>query len=119
LRVPHGEEGIVINVQVLSSSKNDKLNPGVLHQVKVWIADTKKINYGDKIAGRHGDKSTVAAIRPVEDMPFTEDGEPVDIVLTPTFIKRMNMGQAKEVHYGKYATLLGKKFAFLLLKEND
>ncbi len=111
LRVPHGEAGIVINVQVLSSDKNDKLSPGVLHQVKVWIADTKKINYGDKIAGRHGDKSTIAAIRPVEDMPFTADGEPIDIVLTPTFIKRMNMGQAKEVHYGKYATLLGKKFA--------
>ncbi len=111
LRVPHGEAGIVINVQVLSVDKNDKLTPGVLHQVKVWIADTKKINYGDKIAGRHGDKSTIAAIRPVEDMPFTDDGEPVDIVLTPTFIKRMNMGQAKEVHYGKYATLLGKKFA--------
>ncbi len=112
LRVPHGEAGIVINVQMLSTNRNDKLNPGVLHQVKVWIADTKKINYGDKIAGRHGDKSTVAAIRPVEDMPFTADGEPVDIVLTPTFIKRMNMGQAKEVHYGKYASLLGKKFAF-------
>lgn len=112
LRVPHGEAGIVINVQVLSADKGDKLNPGVLHQVKVWIADTKKVNYGDKIAGRHGDKSTIAAIRPVEDMPFTEDGEPVDIVLTPTFIKRMNMGQAKEVHYGKYAELLGKNFAF-------
>lgn len=111
LRVPHGEAGIVTNVQILSSDKNDKLSPGVLHQVKVWIADTKKINYGDKIAGRHGDKSTIAAIRPVEDMPFTEDGEPIDIVLTPTFIKRMNMGQAKEVHFGKYASLLGKKFA--------
>ncbi len=112
LRVPHGEAGIVINVQVLSTDKGDKLNPGVLHQVKVWIADTKNVNYGDKIAGRHGDKSTIAAIRPVEDMPFTEDGEPIDIVLTPTFIKRMNMGQAKEVHYGKYAELLGKNFAF-------
>ncbi len=119
LRVPHGEAGIVFNVQVLSSDKNDKLSPGVLHQVKVWIADTKKINYGDKIAGRHGDKSTIAAIRPVEDMPFTEDGEPIDIVLTPTFIKRMNMGQAKEVHYGKYASLLGIKLAFPAFDQVD
>jgi DNA-directed RNA polymerase subunit beta len=119
LRVPHGTSGIVINTQILSSEKNDKLGPAVLHQVKVWIAETKKINYGDKISGRHGDKNTVAAIRPIEDMPFTADGEPVDIVLTPTFIKRMNMGQAIEVHYGLYASLLGEKFAIPAFEKSD
>lgn len=112
LRIPHGEEGIVIKTQVLSADKGDKLAPGVLHQVKVWVANTKKIGFGDKISGRHGDKNTIAAIRPIEDMPFTEDGEHVDIILTPTFLKRMNMGQAEEVHYGKYARDLGVKFAF-------
>lgn len=112
LRIPHGEEGIVIRSLVLSADQGDKLQPGVLHQVKVWVANTKKLGFGDKIAGRHGDKNTVAAIRPVEDMPFTEDGEPVDIVLTPTFLKRMNMGQAEEVHFGKYAQELGERLAF-------
>lgn len=112
LRIPHGEGGIVIRSQILSADKGDKLRPGVLHEVRVWVANTKKIDFGDKIAGRHGDKNTVAAIRPVEDMPFTEDGEPVDIVLTPTFLKRMNMGQAEEVHFGKYAEILNEKLAF-------
>ena len=117
LRLPHGEEGIVIHTQRLSAQKGDKLGPGVLEQVKVWVADTKKLGYGDKISGRHGDKNTVSAIRPIEDMPFTEDGEPVDIILTPTFLKRMNMGQAEEVHFGQYAKLLGEKFAFPLFED--
>ena len=112
LRIPHGEEGIVIRSQILSVDKGDKLRPGVLHEVRVWVANTKKIDFGDKIAGRHGDKNTIAAIRPIEDMPFTEDGEPVDIVLTPTFLKRMNMGQAEEVHFGKYAKMINEKLAF-------
>ncbi|KKP55303.1 MAG: DNA-directed RNA polymerase subunit beta [candidate division WS6 bacterium GW2011_GWB1_33_6] len=116
LRLPHGEEGIVIHTQRLSVEKGDKLPPGVLEEVKVWVADTKKLGYGDKISGRHGDKNTVASIRPVEDMPFTADGEPVDIVLTPTFLKRMNMGQAEEVHFGLYAKLLKEKFAFPLFE---
>jgi DNA-directed RNA polymerase subunit beta len=117
LRMPNGEKGIVIKTQVLSVENDDKLMPGVLKEVKVWVAETKKINYGDKIAGRHGDKSTIAAIKAVEDMPFTADGEPIDIVLTPTFIKRMNMGQAVEIHYGKYAKLLGEKLSFPLFEE--
>ena len=112
LRIPHGEEGIVIRSQILSADKGDKLQPGVLHEVRVWIANTKKANFGDKLAGRHGDKNTIAAIRPVEDMPYTEDGQPVDIVLTPTFLKRMNMGQGEEVHFGKYASILNEKLAF-------
>jgi DNA-directed RNA polymerase subunit beta len=117
LRLPHGEEGIVIHTQRLSANKGDKLPPGVLEEVKIWVADTKKLGYGDKISGRHGDKNTVAAIRPIEDMPFTSDGEPVDIVLTPTFLKRMNMGQAEEVHFGLYAKLLKEKFAFPLFED--
>ncbi len=117
LRLPHGEEGIVIKTQVLDAAQDDKLSPGVLKQVKVWVAKTKKIGYGDKISGRHGDKNTVAAIKPVEDMPFTADGKPVDIILTPTFLKRMNMGQAVEVHMGKYALMLGEKFAFPLFED--
>jgi DNA-directed RNA polymerase subunit beta len=112
LRMPHGEEGIVVRSQILSADKGDKLQPGVLHEVKVWVADTKKVDFGDKLAGRHGDKNTIAAIRPIEDMPFTEDGEPVDIVLTPTFLKRMNMGQAAEIHFGRYAKMLNEKLAF-------
>ncbi len=112
LRVPHGSKGIVVKTQTLSVENEDKLKPGVLRQVKVWVAETKKIDYGDKISGRHGDKNTVAAIRPIEDMPFTADGEPIDIVLTPTFVKRMNMGQAIEVHWGRYTELLGEYFAF-------
>jgi DNA-directed RNA polymerase subunit beta len=116
LRLPHGEEGIVINTQRLSIDKGDKLPPGVLEEVKVWVADTKKLGYGDKISGRHGDKNTVASIRPIEDMPFTADGEPVDIVLTPTFLKRMNMGQAEEVHFGQYAKLLKENFSFPLFE---
>lgn len=116
LRLPHGSKGIVVKTQVLSLDNGDKLMPGVLRQVKVWVAETKKVDYGDKISGRHGDKNTIAAIKPVEDMPYTEDGEPVDIVLTPTFIKRMNMGQALEIHYGRYAELLGEKFAFPLFE---
>lgn len=117
LRLPHGEEGIVIHTQRLSANKGDKLSPGVLEEVTVWVADTKKLGYGDKISGRHGDKNTVAAIRPIEDMPFTADGEPVDIVLTPTFLKRMNMGQAEEVHFGLFAKLLNEKFAFPLFED--
>jgi DNA-directed RNA polymerase subunit beta len=120
LRVPHGEEGIVIKTQKLSSTQGDKLAPGVLEKVTIWVADTKKLNYGDKISGRHGDKNTVAAIKPVEDMPFTEDGEPIDIILTPAFLKRMNLGQGEEVPYGKFAHLLGEKFAFPVFeKVND
>jgi DNA-directed RNA polymerase subunit beta len=119
LRVPHGEGGIVIRTQRLSSEKGDKLAPGVLEKVTIWVADTKKLDYGDKIAGRHGDKNTVAAIRPVEDMPFTEDGEPIDIVLTPTFLKRMNLGQGEEVPYGRFAKLLGENLAFPVFEQID
>ncbi len=110
LRVPNGEKGVVIKTQILDADEGEKLPPGVLKKIKVWLAQTKQIDYGDKLAGRHGDKATIAEIRPAEDMPFTEDGEPVDIILTPLFIKRMNMGQIAEIHLGKYAGQLGIKF---------
>jgi len=120
LRVPHGSKGIVVKTQLLSTADGDKLHPGVLREVKVWIAETKPINYGDKISGRHGDKNTIASIRPMEDMPYTADGKPVDIILTPIFVKRMNMGQALEVHYGRYADLLGIKLAVPIFEaKND
>ncbi|HEQ65336.1 MAG TPA: DNA-directed RNA polymerase subunit beta [bacterium] len=111
LRLPNGDKGIVIATNVLSVEDGEKLPPGVLKKIKVWVAQTKKIDYGDKLSGRHGDKSTIAAIKPIEDMPYTADGEPVDMILTPIFMKRMNMGQALEVHFGKWGSLLGCKFA--------
>ncbi len=97
LRLPHGDHGIVIGVQVLDKEKGDKLNPGVLKQVKVWVARTGKISVGDKLTGLHGDKGVIAAILPEAEMPFLEDGTPVDIILQPfSMVKRMNLGQLHE-----------------------
>ncbi len=111
LKLHPGEEGVVIKTQVLSLENKDKLPPGVLKQVKVWVAQTKKISYGDKLAGRHGDKGTISGILPVEDMPFLEDGTPVDIIIQPFLIKRMNIGQLLEVKIAKLAKELGVKVA--------
>jgi DNA-directed RNA polymerase subunit beta len=111
LRVPHGQEGVVIDTRVLSSEKGDKLPSGVIKQVNVWVAQTKKISLGDKLAGRHGDKGTVSGILPVEDMPFLPDGTPIDIVISPILVKRMNIGQLWEVKMGKLAQELGVKIA--------
>jgi DNA-directed RNA polymerase subunit beta len=109
LKLPHGQSGVVIRTQELSAEQGDKLNSGVIKQINVWVAQTKKISYGDKLAGRHGDKGTVAGILPVEDMPFMEDGTPIDIVINPNMIKRMNIGQLWEVRLGKLAKELGVK----------
>jgi DNA-directed RNA polymerase subunit beta len=109
LRMPHGDRGIVIGVQVLDKTKGDKLNPGVLKQVKVWVAKTQKISIGDKLTGIHGDKGVVANILPEEDMPYLEDGTPVDIILSPMFVKRMNLGQLKELETAVLADALGVK----------
>ncbi len=101
LRVPHGERGKVIDVKVLSREKKDDLNPGVKEAVRVWIAQTRKISVGDKMAGRHGNKGVVARILPEEDMPYLEDGTPVDIILNPIGVpSRMNLGQVLETHLG-------------------
>lgn len=109
LRLPHGDKGIVIGVQLLDKTKGDKLNPGVLRQVKVWVARTQKISVGDKLTGLHGDKGVVSRILPEEDMPYLEDGTPVDIVLSPMFVKRMNLGQLRELEIAAKAAALGIK----------
>ncbi|MCA9381096.1 DNA-directed RNA polymerase subunit beta [Candidatus Dojkabacteria bacterium] len=110
LRMPYGEEGVVVGVQVLERSKGAKLNPGVLKQVKVWVARTHKISVGDKLTGYHGEKGLIAKIVPEEDMPYTADGQPVDIILGPaSMIRRMNLGQLIETHIGALAHKLGTK----------
>ncbi|MFH1547562.1 MAG: DNA-directed RNA polymerase subunit beta [bacterium] len=111
LKLPHGQSGVVIRTQELSAEDGDKLSSGVIRQLNVWVAQTKKISYGDKLAGRHGDKGTIAGILPVEDMPFTEDGTPIDIVMNPNMVKRMNIGQLWEVRLAKLADELGIKIA--------
>jgi DNA-directed RNA polymerase subunit beta len=108
LKMPHGDSGIVTDVQILDKLKGDKLPPGVLKEVKVYVARTHKIGVGDKLTGRFGDKGVVTKVLPVEDMPFMADGTPVDIVLSPlSIVKRMNLGQLKETHIGKFAKELG------------
>lgn len=109
LRLPHGDQGIVIGVQVLDKAKGDKLNPGVLKQVKVWVARTQKISVGDKLTGIHGDKGVISKILPEEEMPYTEDGNPIDIILSPMFVKRMNLGQIREMETAALAKKLGVK----------
>ena len=107
LRVPHGERGKVIDVKVLNRRDKDELPPGVNEAVRVWIAQTRKISVGDKMAGRHGNKGVIARILPIEDMPFLEDGTHVDIILNPLGVpSRMNLGQVLETHLGWAAKLL-------------
>ncbi len=110
LRVPHGEHGKVINVKVLSKANGDELSPGVNKMVRLWIAQTRKVAVGDKMAGRHGNKGVIARILPEEDMPFLPDGTPVDIILNPIGVPaRMNLGQVLETHLGMAASTLGFK----------
>ena len=108
LYVPHGQGGKVIDVKVLEREKGDDLSPGVNKLVRVWIAETRKITQGDKMAGRHGNKGVIAKILPEEDMPFLPDGTPLDIILTPIGVpSRMNLGQVLETHLGWAAKRLG------------
>ena len=108
LRVPHGEKGKVIKVRVSKKEDGDELPPGVSMMVRVWVAHTRKIMQGDKMAGRHGNKGVVAMILPREDMPHLEDGTPLDIVLNPIGVpSRMNLGQLLETHLGWAARQLG------------
>ena len=101
LRVPHGERGTVIDVRVFTQEDHHELSPGVNQLVRVWIAQTRKVTEGDKMAGRHGNKGVVARILPVEDMPYLPNGTPVDIVLNPIGVpSRMNLGQVLETHMG-------------------
>ena len=101
LKVPHGETGTVIGVRTFSREDGDELPPGVNELVRVYVAQKRKIQDGDKLAGRHGNKGVISKILPVEDMPFLEDGTPVDIVLNPLGVpSRMNIGQVLETHLG-------------------
>ena len=107
LKVPHGEGGKVIDVKVFSRDNGDELPPGVNQLVKVFVAQKRKISVGDKLAGRHGNKGVISKILPVEDMPYMEDGTPVDIILNPLGVpSRMNVGQVLEAHLG-YAARWG------------
>jgi DNA-directed RNA polymerase subunit beta len=101
LKVPHGETGTVIGVKEFRSDLGDDLPPGVNQLVRVYVANKRKITDGDKLAGRHGNKGVISKILPVEDMPFLEDGTPVDVVLNPHGVpRRMNLGQILELHLG-------------------
>ena len=112
LRAPHGEAGIVVDVKVFTREGGDDMSPGVNMTVRVYIAQKRKISVGDKMAGRHGNKGVVSRILPQEDMPFLEDGTPLDIVLNPLGVpSRMNIGQVLEVHLGYAAMSMGWKIA--------
>ena len=112
LKVPHGESGIVLDTKVFTREGGDELGPGVNMVVRVYIAQRRKIQVGDKMAGRHGNKGVVSRVLPQEDMPFLPDGTPLDIVLNPLGVpSRMNIGQVLEVHLGYAAHALGCKVA--------
>ena len=132
LRVQHGRGGIVVDVQVFTRKNKDELEPGVNTMVKVYVAQKRKLSVGDKMAGRHGNKGVVSRILPLADLPYMEDGTPVDIVLNPLGIpSRMNVGQVLEVLLGKIAKVLNWKVAvpvfdcineqeiFKLMRDND
>ncbi|MBI5794543.1 DNA-directed RNA polymerase subunit beta [Candidatus Uhrbacteria bacterium] len=104
----HGEHGKVVAVTVFSREEGDKLSPGVIKSIQVTIADLRKIQVGDKVAGRHGNKGVISRVVPIADMPFLQDGTPADIILTPLgIVSRMNLGQILEVHLGLAANALG------------
>lgn len=112
LKVPHGGSGIVQDIRIFRREDGHDLPPGVNESVKVYIVQKRKISEGDKMAGRHGNKGVISKILPVEDMPYMEDGTPVDIILNPLGVpSRMNIGQVLELHLGLAAKNLGVKFA--------
>ena len=111
LRLPYGMKGVVIRTEILSREKGDPLPPGVMKRVKVWVAELKRVSYGDKFSGLYGDKGTISAILPEEDMPYTADGRPVDFIITPLLVKRMNMGILPQIMYANLARAHGIKLA--------
>ncbi|MBR4812613.1 MAG: DNA-directed RNA polymerase subunit beta [Lachnospiraceae bacterium] len=123
LKVPHGEFGVIVNVKVFTRENGDELNPGVNQKVRVYIAQKRKIQVGDKMAGRHGNKGVVSRVLPVEDMPFLPNGRPLDIVLNPLGVpSRMNIGQIMETHLSLASQVLGFKVStpvFDGASEND
>jgi DNA-directed RNA polymerase subunit beta len=112
LRMPHGERGTVVNVQILDRKKGDELEPGTLRKIIVEVAQFRHVVVGDKLAGRHGNKGVISKILPQADMPYLADGTPVDIVIQPiSVLARMNLGQILEAHLGLAAQKLGQKVA--------
>ncbi|MEK7567280.1 MAG: DNA-directed RNA polymerase subunit beta, partial [Patescibacteria group bacterium] len=108
LRLPHGRKGRVVGVKIFSREKGDPLETGIIKQIQVEVAEVRKISVGDKLAGRHGNKGVISRILPVEDMPYLEDGTPVDIILNPLGVAgRMNVGQIMETSLGWAAEKLG------------
>ncbi len=112
LRMPHGEHGIVINVQILDREKGDELEPGTIRKLLIEVAQMRHVVVGDKLAGRHGNKGVISKIVPESDMPYLEDGTPVDIIISPiSVLSRMNLGQLLEAHIGWAAKKLDMKLA--------
>ena len=108
LTLPHGKIGRVVNVKIFDRERGDKLEPGIIRRIQVEIAELRKVQAGDKLAGRHGNKGVISQVRAVEDMPYLEDGTPVDIILNPLgVVSRMNLGQILETHLGYAASKLG------------
>ncbi len=118
LRVPHGEGGIVVDVQILNKDSGDELGPGVMKTVIVKVAQMRKVMVGDKIAGRHGNKGVIAKIMPASDMPYLSDGTPVDVIISPlSVLARMNLGQLLEAHLGWALAAKGEKGALPVFDE--
>ncbi|MFZ5376409.1 MAG: DNA-directed RNA polymerase subunit beta [Patescibacteria group bacterium] len=120
LRLPHGESGTVIDVQILDREVGDELDPGTIKEVIVKVAQMRKIRVGDKLAGRHGNKGVISKVIPAADMPHLEDGSPVDIIISPlSVLARMNMGQLFEAHLGWAAQKLGYNVAIPAFEDID
>jgi DNA-directed RNA polymerase subunit beta len=120
LRMPHGESGTVIDVQILDRESGDELDPGVLQKVVVQVAQMRKVTVGDKLAGRHGNKGVISDIVPTADMPHLVDGTPVDVIISPlSVLARMNLGQILEAHLGWAAKELGYNVALPVFEETQ
>lgn len=120
LRMPHGERGTVISIQVLDRKAGDELEPGTMRKIIVEVAQLRHVSVGDKLAGRHGNKGIISRILPVADMPHLEDGTPVDIIISPvSILARMNLGQIMEAHVGYAAQKLGLKVGLPAFEKID
>jgi DNA-directed RNA polymerase subunit beta len=120
LRMPHGEHGIVINVQILDREKGDELEPGTIRKIIIEVAQMRHVVVGDKLAGRHGNKGVISKIVPASDMPYLEDGTPVDIIISPiSVLSRMNLGQLLEAHLGWAAKRLNMKLALPVFEKQS
>ncbi|MFH1289114.1 MAG: DNA-directed RNA polymerase subunit beta [Patescibacteria group bacterium] len=120
LKLPHGEAGTVIDIKILDRDKGDELEPGAIKKVIVKVAQMRKVNVGDKLAGRHGNKGVISKIVPQADMPYLEDGTPVDIIISPlSVLTRMNLGQLLEAHLGWAAEKQGFKVSLPVFEKVD